>query len=231
MFTNSAISGYSGLRDSYGQNENANIQVIANGPYGQTVTHTGDGGHYLFSGLGDGTYSLTFKKEGYGDVRMYSIQLFGNDTAYVDQVSLFKMYDIPMPVLSNVRVEINPRYGGPDYPAVVMETTMIGNGILPGPLPLLLYIDSLKSVSYKSYAYVYPYLHAAFSDRGGGRIDFVFNPGGIFPFKKGTIVYFQAYVANPEEYISGYFDNYLGVQQLSTLFTDRHSEVMSFIMP
>lgn len=228
MFTNCAISGYSGFRESYGDNDNTDIQIIANGPYGKNVTHTGEGGHYLFSGLGDGTYSLTFKKEGYGDVRMYNIQLFGNDTARISQVLLFKRYNFPMPVLSNVHVETNPRYGGL---AVVIETSMPPTNPLPGPLPVVLYIDSLKSVSYKSYAFIYTYLNAANSDRGGGMIDFVFNPGGIFPFKKGTIVYFQAYVANPEEYRNGYFDNYLGVQQLSTLMPDRHSEVMSFTMP
>jgi hypothetical protein len=229
MFTNCVISGYADVRQSFG--ENANVRIVAKSPYGQTETQTGEGGHYLFTGLGDGTYSLIFKKEDYGDVRMYNIQLFGNDTARIRQVSLFKMYNIPMPLLSNVRVESNPRYGGSDHPAVVIETTMPPSNPLPGPLPVILYMDSLKSVSYKSYAFVYPYLRAANSDRGGGKIDFVFNPGGILPFKKGAMVYFQAYVANPEEYNSGYFDSYLGVQQLSTLMPDRHSEVMSFIMP
>jgi hypothetical protein len=226
MFTNSAISGNSDIRGSYG--ENPNIKVTATGPYGQKDAQTGEFGEYLITGLGNGTYSLSFKKEGYGDVKMYNVQLFGNDTARISQVLLFKIYNFTMPVLSNVHVETNPRYGGL---AVVIETSLPPTNPLPGPLPVVLYIDSLKSVSYKSYAFIYTYLNAANSDRGGGMIDFVFNPGGIFPFKKGTIVYFQAYVANPEEYRNGYFDNYLGVQQLSTLIPDRHSEVMSFIMP
>jgi hypothetical protein len=229
LFTNCAISGYASLRESFG--ENTNIRVVANSPYGQSVTQSGEGGLYMFTGLGNGTYSLNFQKEGYGDVKMYNIQLFGNDTARVGQVSLFKKYNFPMPILSNVRVETNPRYGGPDHPAVVIETTLPPTNPLPGPLPVVLYIDTMKSVSYKSYVLVYPYLSAANSDRGGGTIDFIFNPGSVFPFKKGTIVYFQAYVANPEEYRSGYFDSYLGVQQLSTLIPERHSEVMSFIMP
>jgi hypothetical protein len=233
MFTNCAISGYSGIRESYSDNENANtsVEVTANGPYGNSLVHTAEGGHYFISGLGNGTYSLTFKKVGYGDVRMYGIQLFGDDTAFVDQVSLFKIYDFPKPVLSNVRVEINQRYGGPNYPAVVMETTLSASAALPVPLPVVLYLDTLKNVSYKNFAVVFPYLQVAYSDRGAGKIDFYFSPTMYLHFKKGTLVYFQAYVANPEEYRSGYFDNYLGVQQLSTLKTDRHSEVMSFVMP
>jgi hypothetical protein len=228
MTTNSAISGYTDVRESYG--ENANIQVVATGPYGQTTVQSGDGGHYLITGLGNGTYSLNFKKEGYGTVKMYNIQLFGNDTAFTGQVSLFKKYDnFTLPSFNKISVGSDPRFG--PNPTVIIETTMSASISLPDLVPIVLYTDSLNTVSYKSYARVLPVVYPAFAESGGGRIDLIFNPIGYLPFRKGTEVFFIAYVANPDEFRFGYFDKYLGTQQLSTLMTDKHSQVMSFIMP
>jgi hypothetical protein len=50
-------------------------------------------------------------------------------------------------------------------------------------------------------------------------------------FKSGTEVFLIAYVGNPEEILNGYFDSFLGVEQFSTLIPEKHSQVMSFIMP
>jgi hypothetical protein len=227
MFTNSVISGYSDIRQSSG--ENPDIQITATGPYGQTITKTGEGGKFLFTGLGDGTYSLNFSKEGYGSVKMYNIQLFGNDTAYVRQVSLFKKYDnFQMPEFTKISVVSDPRYG--QNPVIVIETTWSSNSQMPVPFPVVLFVDSLKSVSYKNFAQVVSNVNPAYTQSASGRIDFFFYPFGL-PFRKGSLVYFQAYVANPYELYSGYFDNYLGINQYSTLIPEKHSPVMSFIMP
>jgi hypothetical protein len=228
MFTNSSISGYADIHQSNG--ENANIQVIASGPYGMTIAKTGDGGHYMISGLGNGTYRLDFSKEGYGTIKMFNVQLFGNDTVYESQVILFKKYDkFQLPLFTKVSLTSNQRFG--PNPTVIIETSMsIYEGVLPSPLPVVLFIDTVKSVSYKSYASAYSILFPAFADSGEGKIDFIFNPAYL-PYKKGTEVYFIAYVANPDEIQSGYFDKYLGIEQLSTLIPEKHSQVFSFIMP
>jgi hypothetical protein len=40
----------------------------------------------MLSGLGNGTYYIDYRKEGYGTVRQYGIQLFGNDTARIGYI-------------------------------------------------------------------------------------------------------------------------------------------------
>ena len=228
MFTNSVISGYCDVYESMG--ENANIKVVASGPYGKTFTQTGEGGHYVITGLGNGTYRLDFTKEGYGTIKMYNIQLFGNDTVNVSQVSLFKRYDkFVMPSLSNISVETNQRFG--PNPVVIIETDMSSStGALPSPLPVVLFTDSIKNVSYINYTCVHPFIYPAFDDSGSGKIVFTFDPGYL-PFKSGSEVFFIGYVCNPNEINNGYFDKYLGFDELSTLIPEKHSQVMSFIMP
>jgi hypothetical protein len=227
MFTNSVISGKSILFWS-NYDQNTDIKVVATGPYGQSSAMTGEEGQYQITGLGEGTYSLSFIKDGYGTLKMNSIQLFGNDTVYVGSVSLFKKYDFPMPAITKVSVETNPRFG--QEPVLILETSITSQTIVP-TVPIILYLDSLESVSCNKYTQLLGYINAAFSDRGEGKIDLVVHPMNIFPFRKGTKVYFQAYMANPEELMYGYFDSYLGVSQVSTLMPDRHSNVLSFVMP
>jgi len=226
LYENSIIQGYSNLWGSWGQN--ANIKVVASGPYGQTSAQTDEGGYYIFKGLGTGTYRLDFIKEGYGTIRMYDIRLFGNDTVTLEQVSLFKIYDkFSIPEILNLSIG-NNRFSNT---TVVMETSMVStNGILPDPLPVVLFTDSLKNVSYNSNVLQNPRVFTANSYSGTEKILFYFEAGNL-PFRRGTKVYFILYVANPDEINNGYFDKYLGNEQFSTLVPEKHSSVMSFIMP
>jgi hypothetical protein len=227
-FTNCVISGYTDIWQTSG-GENPAIQITATGPYGKVVSNTGESGSFQFTGLGEGTYSLDFYKKGYGIVKMYGIQLFGNDTAFVRNVSLFEKIDFQMPEFTKfdiVKITDNLPYIGV---GVIIETNKNISSQIPNPLPVVVFFDSLKSVSYKRFARVDFRVISQVSE-SGGKINFgayVFDP----PFRKGTTVYFQAYVANPTELYYGYFDNYLGFGQYSTLIPERHSPVMSFVMP
>ena len=49
------------------------------------------------------------------------------------------------------------------------------------------------------------------------------------PFESGQKIYLRLYICNLYEY--GYLDYYNGLWTFSTLEPDKHSEVMSFIMP
>lgn len=225
MFANSVITGYSDVWESMG--ESTNIRVVAYGPYGQQETMTGDGGQFVISGLGNGTYMLDFIKEGFGTIRKHSIQLFGNDTAHVGQVFLFKKYDnfvLPDFVKISTGLIWNSH-------AVILETSMTAanGGIIPF-IPVVIYLDSLKTVSWQNFSMVYPNVEATYPPSGGEKLIFYIRTDYL-QYKSGTEVFFIAYVANPNEIYNGYFDKYLGIEQLSTLLPEKHSEVMSFIMP
>jgi len=222
MFTNSVIIGNTDLRSSWG--ENPEIRITATGPYSQTVANTREDGSYQFTGLGDGTYSLSFSKDGFGTVKLYNIQLLGNDTAHVRSVSLFSKVDFHMPLFTKVSVMPDPNES--QFVSVFLETKGYIDR-LSDPVPIIVFLDNKKSVSYKSSIVRANYFLRQTEE--GGKIVFSFTQ--LLPFKKGTVVYLQAYVANPDEIMYGYFDNYLGFGQYSTLIPESHSPVMSFIMP
>jgi hypothetical protein len=226
VFTNCVISGYTDLWQSI--DERPGIRITATGPYGQVVTNTGESKNYHFTGLGEGTYSLDFYKEGYGGVKMYGVQLFGNDTAFVRNVSLFKKVDFQMPEFTKINVVPMTDYA--HALNVVIETNRNVNSQIPAPLPVVVFFDSLKSVSYKSFAVVNYQINTVISESGGGRMDLNIIQYNV-PFRKGSTVFLQAYVANTDEFYFGYFENYLGIGQYSTLIPERHSSVMSFVMP
>ena len=93
-----------------------------------------------------------------------------------------------------------------------------------------MYLDSLSTVTWQNFSKVYPYVWAGIPPSGGEELIFYMRIADL-QFKSGTEVFFIAYVANPNEIYNGYFDKYLGIEQLSTLLPEKHSRVMSFIMP
>jgi hypothetical protein len=129
-----------------------------------------------------------------------------------------------MPLFTKVSVVPDPNES--QFVSVLLETSG-STGQLFDPIPLIVFLDNKESVSYKSSIVRTNYLLRLTQD--GGK--FVFSFTQLLPFKKGSVVYLQAYVANPDEILYGYFDNYLGFGQYSTLIPERHSPVMSFIMP
>jgi hypothetical protein len=223
LFTNSAITGYVYNWESI--DENPGIKVVASGPYGQKTTETLDGGYYIIPGLGNGTYRLDFIKEGYGTIRKYGIQLFGNDTVYAGIVELFKKYDkYILPAFSGITIG---RSGSPDQLFVIIESVKLG---FYEVTPIVFFMDVKKNVDYKNYTLATRNYDLSGSYQESGKLNFYF-PLYQLPFKTGTEVFVIAYVANPDELYSGYFDQYLGIEQFSTLIPEKHSQVMSFIMP
>ena len=220
MFTNSIIDGYADVYQSMG--ENSNIKVVASGPYGQTSAQTGEGGHYKITGLGNGTYRLDFKKEGYGTIRKYGIQLYGNDTMYAGQVNLFKRYDsYKLPVFRGVTIETR----GNVY--IVVEPDKLGFEVVT---PIVFFMDPEKSVDYKNYTFSCGNYYIWRPDQSYDYFNLYIDSNRL-PFKSGTEVFIIGYVCNPNEIDNGYFDKYLGLDELSTLIPEKHSQVMSFRMP
>lgn len=221
LYTNSIINGTSGLWQEW--KENPNIKVIATGPYGNAVAETGPEGSFIFSDLGNGTYRLDFTKDGYGTIRIYSIQLFGNDTVTVPNVSLFKKYNkFALPELTKINIESFAN------PTAFISTNKIFEGMDVPFMPVVVFLDSNKDVSFKPPSIPCRTLRTV--RRGQGNIFFVFDTWNL-PFKSGTEVFLIAYVGNPYEIENSYIDSFLGVEQYSTLIPEKHSRVMSFIMP
>jgi hypothetical protein len=219
MFTNSKINGIVNICCRYDSSDN--IKVTAMGPFGNKTTTTDSLGRYSITGLGNGTYSLEYVKDGYGTSHRYGVQLFGNDSVYLWNFYMFKK-------IENFKVPgfigINPHYEsswGAYY--IGLQTDMMQRNH-----NLAFFMEANNKVSYKTYSYLNTYVESV-EDVNNGSI-FIFNPVSL-PYKSGTTVYLIAYVCNEYELANRYFDSYYGGIQLSTLQTDNHSEVMSFVMP
>jgi hypothetical protein len=201
----------------------AGTNITAYGPYGSTTTTTDESGQFTFGGLGNGTYRLEYSRNGYGTIVRYNVRLFGNDTVEIGWINIFRRYDsFVLPAFLNVST------GTESYNAktVYIETSM---STYTYPLPVVIFTDTLNTLTYKSshnYRTVYPLSSLTNTQR----ILFAFESYGM-PFRKGAKVYLIAYVCNSDEIIYAYLDQYLGIPQFSTLVPDKHSDVMSFIMP
>jgi hypothetical protein len=219
---NSVISG---TARTYNSSENDTITVVANGPYGSSSQVTSAGGSYTFNGLGNGTYRLDFIKKGYGTIRQYGIQLFGYDTVKAIGVSLFRTYSsYKIPEFKRITFGTKPR-AFPEYMCVVLET----NQIL-GYFPMLFFLSTDKNVTYRSFQkcsgdyWVYGPYETIKEDK-------IYIELQSLPFASGSEVFIIGYVCNQDEYYYGYFDRYLGYEEWSTLESNKHTPVMSFIMP
>ena len=176
----------------------------------------------MITGLGNGTYRLDFTKEGYGTIRKYGIQLYGNDTANAGSINLFKKYDsYKLPDFSGVTTETR----GNVY--IVVQPIKLGFETVT---PVVFFMDTKKSVDYKNYTFSTGNYYIWRADQSYDYFNFYILSGSL-PFKSGTEVFIIVYVANPNELSNGYFDKYLGIDQLSTLVPEKHSQVMSFKMP
>jgi hypothetical protein len=195
------------------------INIIATGPYGKANGVTKPDGSFILDGLGNGTYRLDFTKEGYGTIKLYGLQLFGGDTISLATFHIFKKYDtFVLPAFTKISVEVSA------YPRVVIETDRIFEGSFQ--MPVVVFLDSKKNVSYNSL----PCRTLSPMGWDQGRISLVFDTDQL-PFESGTTVYLIAYVGNPAEIVNGYTDSFLGVEEYSTLIPEKHSQVLSFIMP
>lgn len=218
---NSTIAGYAGL-DRFIKDDS--IMVVATGPYGKNVAVTDKNGLYKFTGLGNGTYSLAIMKEGYGTIKQYGIQLFGYDSVKVASVRLFKLYtDYKIPVIYKISTGPLPRSN--IYNCLILSTHQ-----KLGYFPLLFFLSSDKNVNFKTYKYCIGqyFVTGPFESV---KDDIIYMELNKLPFKSGEEVFLIGYVCNLDEFQSGYFDRFLGTETLSTFESDKHTPVMSFIMP
>lgn len=218
---NSVLKGYAYTSDY--ETDDAGINITAYGPYGSKTTTTDESGHFTFTGLGNGAYRLEYSRNGYGTIVRYNIRLFGSDTLEIGGINVFRRDDsFVLPAFLNVSTGTESNTSK----AVYIETSMTTHMY---PLPVVVFTDTVNTLTYKTsqnFRSVYPQFSSTYPER----ILFLFDTYGL-PFRKGATVYLIAYVCNSEEINYAYLDQYLGTAQLSTLNPDKHSVVMSFIMP
>jgi hypothetical protein len=224
LFNNGVIWGYATIYKD--MDETGTIRVVAKGPYGSKSVDIYPNEMYWIDSLANGTYALDFIKEGYGTVHLYGIQVFGNDTVGGDYVNLFSKHeDYVMPSF----IKAYPAVRENSYPLetfICIEISEIAFWDFWG-LPILLYLSDKKDVSCTNFRYYYPAWDVGTNNASANLI--YLNPS--LPFKSGTEVFVIGYVCDTGEYMEGNLDTYLGIPQFSSLDKERHSDIVSFIMP
>jgi hypothetical protein len=210
LTSNSVIKGYAYI-DERNYEEPTDVKVVASGPYGQKSAITDDNCRFEITGLGNGSYYLDYSREGYGTIRQYGIQLFGNDTVQADYVDLYKLppAGFAMPRLTSTNWVTEGLRIRTDYSKQYEFW------------PFRLFFDTENNVSYNHYTYTY-------ADRCNYMNEIYVNPYYI-PFPSGTKVYAIGYYSNQRD--QGYLDMYTNKRVFSTLDKDNHSNVISFTMP
>jgi len=218
---NSILVGYAGHSSS---NRDDSITVVAKGPYGTKSLTTDINGFYKFTGLGNGTYTLSFMRDGFGTIKQYGIQLFGGDSVRAYNVRLFRLitgYTVP----DFVKISFGPIPRSNSSEHLILSTHQ-----KLGYFPLLFFMSKNRNVN----NVVFNYIEGNYWVMGPfekPNYDAIYIELRNLPFKSGEEVFIIGYVCNLDEFRVGYVDTYLGIDIFSTLKADQHTPVMSFIMP
>lgn len=205
LTSNSVVTGFAFLRESPGSSM---VEVVAKGPYGKKSAITDDD-RFQITNLPNGTYELEYFKEGYGRVLQRSIQLFGNDTAYVDAVVLFTL------PAKSIMPEFTACYWHENN-LLISTNYNVENSFWP----VRLYFSRDKNVSYENF-------ESTLATTANYINEIVVYKGEL-SFPDSAKVYVIGYVCNTLDF--GYFDTYTGKRVFSTLLKDHHSNTMSFQM-
>ena len=208
VFTNNTIMGGISI---YDYDAHPEIKVIVTGPYGKKSVIADTDNQYEIKGLGNGSYTVEFIAEGYGKVKQYGIELFGNDTVTTYARLFETVEDFEMPNFISF-----------DPVSFILETDQKSGGS-----NIVFFFDTRSTVNYKDYRYVCGEAWGVMSD--AGVMEYHLWP--YVPFKSGTEVFLIGYACNGSEANDPGFNLYLGTYQFSTLVPEKHSEVLSFIMP
>ena len=210
LTTNSVITG-SAYLDDLDYDQPADILVIASGPYGKKSAVSDADGGYTIRGLGNGTYYLDLSREGYGTVRQYGIQLFGNDTVHAEGVDLYKMppSGFKMPQFT--------------YAAWVERSFLISTNYTKQYVfwETMLFFSTDNNVSASNFAVTYG-TNCNWNNE-------IRVPDYVLPFPRGTKVYVIGYSCNQRD--NGYLDTYRNERIFSTLNGNNYSNIISFTIP
>ncbi len=207
-----------------------NTRIIARGPYGSPSTIANADGSYKLEGLGNGTYEVEFFKKGYGRIVQYGVQVFGNDTVYLDAWELYKMADYNMPKLSTVLYysAFSDMY---EHDVAIVTDIPEDNA---EQMQIRVFVSDEKNVSNTNYQYSVVARAFARENRTPVMVfeanPQIVNSDGLRLFESGQTLYIIAYVCSVEEEI-GQFSEYYGVPLFTTVDVIQHSPVIEILAP
>ena len=132
--------------------------------------------------------------------------------------------DYNLPDFRNISFGIQPR-AFPEQMCVVFETNQ-----KEGQFPVLFYMSTDRNVSYKNYeiCFSWYWLYGPYEPIKDYKIYIELER---LPFESGDEIFVMGYVCNKEEYGDWSSNLYTGYEELSTLEPDKHTPLMSFIIP
>jgi hypothetical protein len=225
LFDNGMITGKVDIDNPGGTLNGNNVRIIAHGPYGDKSTLSDYEGNYELSRLGNGTYEIEFKKEGYGIYRRPGIQIFGNDTLTIG-VRLYKKVNYKMPKLGEILYYLPSA----DLHSVGIVTDLPADNT--DEIQVRIFLSDNKGVNFKNYMYTeIPYSY--YRDNATQLMLFNADPGIVNTeeriFQHGQSRYMIAYVCDRND--AGYFNEYYGLTIYSTVDEQQHSRVYEIKFP
>ncbi len=226
LYSSGMITGTVQMHDN---TDATNTIIIAHGPYGSQSTLSDFDGKFKLPGLGNGTYEIEFSKEGYGSKFRQGVQVFGNDTVFLD-IELHKKADYKIPVLSSVLYY--PSFSNMDENSVAIVTDIPWDN--NDRMQIRVFVDVTENVSNKNYTHS-DQAYAYERENNTRLMVFCANPGIVNSenehlYDKGQTLYLIAYVCSIYEEI-GEFSEYYGVPIFSTVDEQQHSQVIKIIAP
>jgi hypothetical protein len=222
LTTNSAIHTTATVWNDYAEN----IQITARGPYGDKSILVNSFSDYQYiEGLGNGTYNVSYSKDGYGTIEVQDIQLFGGDTVHISQVVLYKKPPkFTTPEL--MRAYIGYPYGGNDK--FMCVETKFKEEDRPN-LQMIFFISTSPEVDWNRYNSYFESSSAVYNTSSTWTAFVPFERYAMSVFKPGDHLYFRGYACNDSD--PGYFDYYHGLQVFPTMDKSRRTNVVDFILP
>lgn len=196
------------------------VKVLARGPYKELSASTNSEGNYELGGLGNGTYEMEFSKDGFGTIKAFGIQVFGNDTLRRNCKMYETMGDLKLPGLLEILTASTDQW---ILSNMIVITTNL-RVTQETDWGIRVFFARHPGVSYRDF---YCHRNGIKLIRSGFNNYLIITE--YLPFESGEEIYLIAYICNSRD--EGYWDAYEGRLVFSTLNTEEHSQVMQFTMP
>jgi hypothetical protein len=202
-------------------------EIILEGPYGGNVTETDTEGLYVFPNLGNGTYEMSIKRDGYGIYRYFGIQIFGTDSVRgPGPVLPLTFENYPSPRLESQLSDEDAQKIDPPWCIAFLSNLQSDQTVEPY-LAMRIFIDDSEEVNFEEFKYSVrsgPYYQ---SNTAIFYFDYIID--GYMYLEHGKKYYLKGYMYNIDD--DGYWDPYLGYTVYPTMNYSEGTNTVSFTVP